>query len=394
MIHLGELLTSEDKSQSQVSGNLRKEIHNYSDRQEILYLKALASESDPVAIQKQLADEKAKIIKEQNFRNPANRLIEEELKYSRINKMKLLSDWRVIMRIAKVDEVRKLIELYMQNFERELDNKDAILQMLDKDIEEAEEHYNIALNNHFIHLKQLTILQDSRVKGLFKEFAKDIDELDLEFTKEMEEIDENFKEEQNEINRMRLMIEKEYDAKIEEVKRELNEISGSQVQKINEVYNRIQENIKKSATSDNSKFSGEMLEIRQRAEDKNKTDRDNIFSLNELEKTIAFKKKKVDRHNEELKQWKIKIKQNNEDWEAKNEALKSEKQKIMDAYKLLKRKLIIFRNNQREKLKKLVKNSWEAVTKLKEYIKLAEKILKLAEICRRLETERVSIYFI
>ena len=61
----------------------------------------------------------------------------------------------------------------------------------------------------------------------------------------------------------------------------------------------------------------------------------------------------------------------------------------MESYKSLKKKLIAFRNNQREKLKKLVKNSWDCITKLKEYIKLAEKILKLAEICRRLETERV-----
>ena len=42
--------------------------------------------------------------------------------------------------------------------------------MLDKDIEEAEDHYSIALRNHFIHIKQLTSLQDSRITGLFKEF--------------------------------------------------------------------------------------------------------------------------------------------------------------------------------------------------------------------------------
>ena len=44
--------------------------------------------------------------------------------------MKLHADWRTIMRISKIDEIRKLIELHMQSFERDLDNKDAILQML------------------------------------------------------------------------------------------------------------------------------------------------------------------------------------------------------------------------------------------------------------------------
>jgi hypothetical protein len=63
----------------------------------------------------------------------------------------------------------------------------------------------------------------------------------------------------------------------------------------------------------------------------------------------------------------------------------------MMSYRILKNKLIAFRNMQREKLKKLVKNSWDCVTKLKNNIKLAEKILKLAEISRRLEIQREKI---
>jgi len=390
MIHLGKLISSDDKKRTQQSGGLNKKIVYLEDRKKIFYLKPQVNENDP-QYAKLIAIEKNNILEQRNLRNHMSKLVEDELKISRINKLKLLSDWRVIMRIAKIDEIRKQLQLYFQNFERDLDNRDAILQMLDRDIEEAEEHYNIALNNHFIHIRQLTALQDSRIKGLFQEFAKDVDELDLEFTKEMEEIEENFKEEQNEINRMRTMIEREYNAKIDDVKRELNDLTNSQVQKINEIYSRIQDNIKKTGISDNNKFSGEMSEIRQKAEEKNKHDKDNISRLNELEKKIAFRKKKVDRHNEELKQWKIKIKQNNEDWELKNEALKIEKKKIMESYKSLKKKLINFRNDQREKLKKLVKNSWDCIIKLKEYIKLAEKILKLAEICRRLETERVKL---
>ena len=104
-----------------------------------------------------------------------------------------------------------------------------------------------------------------------------------------------------------------------------------------------------------------------------------------------MKQKKLEKKHEELKQLKVKIKQNNEDWEQKNESLKHEKEKIMNSYRVLKIKLIEFRNMQHEKLKKLVKNSWECETKLKNYIKLAEKILKLAEISRRLEIDKEKI---
>ena len=110
-----------------------------------------------------------------------------------------------------------------------------------------------------------------------------------------------------------------------------------------------------------------------------------------LKRKYLRRKKKVEKNNEELKTLKIKIKQNNEDWDLKNQSLKNEKEKIMKSYRILKDKLIAFRNNQREKLKKLVKNSWDCETKLKSYIKLAEKILKLAEISRRLEIEKEKI---
>ena len=120
-----------------------------------------------------------------------------------------------------------------------------------------------------------------------------------------------------------------------------------------------------------------MNDIKQKSDEKNRQDADGIERLNALEKEVNMKQKKLEKKNEELKQLKVKIKQNNEDWDQKNESLKREKEKIMNSYRILKSKLIEFRNMQHEKLKKLVKNSWECETKLKNYIKLAEKILKM-----------------
>jgi len=38
--------------------------------------------------------------------------------------------------------------------------------MLDKNLDEAEDQFQIALRNHLIHLEKLIALQDSRMKGL------------------------------------------------------------------------------------------------------------------------------------------------------------------------------------------------------------------------------------
>ena len=391
-IHLGKLLAAEAPAPVEPgTTGIKKITVTFPDHKEILYTKALMSElSGPDLLKRQQEDQlnrEAELEKRTHLKHK----FEEEMQYSRINRMKLLNDWRVIMRIAKIDEIRKYLTLYMQIFERDLDDKDAILQMLDRDISEAEDHYNIALTNHFIHIRQLVSLQDSRVKGLFKEFEGDVKNLENEFNDEFAEIKKQFEQEQNDILRMLNNITESYNKKIAKLNQDFQELKNSQIQKINEVYSHLQEAIKKAGTDVHNKFSNEMNDIRQKSDEKNKKDLEDIEHLNDLEKNVNLRQKKLEKKSEELKQLKVKLKQNNEDWDQKNENLKHEKEKIMNSYRILKTKLIEFRNNQHEKLKKLVKNSWECETKLKNYIKLAEKILKLAEISRRLEIDKEKI---
>jgi hypothetical protein len=50
-----------------------------------------------------------------------------------------------------------------------------------------------------------------------------------------------------------------------------------------------------------------------------------------------------------------------------------------------------FREEESRRLKELSNNSRNAVNKLKEYNALGERILKTAELCRRLETEKEKV---
>ena len=287
-IHLGALLKEEPPQ----PGTTKRVVVTYSDHKEILYPKALLSELTGPELEKRKLEDKREHDAQLVRKNHLQKIYEEELQHSRINRMKLLNDWRVIMRIAKIDEIRKYLTLYMQIFERDLDDKDAILQMLDRDITEAEEHYNIALTNHFIHVKQLMALQDSRIKGLFREFEKDVTELENEFGAEFEEIKKQFEQEQREILRMLNNIQETYNKKISKLNQDFQELKNSQIQKINEVYSHIQEAIKKAGTDVHNKFSNEMNDIKQKSDDKNRQDADGIEKLGALEKEVLAKKKK------------------------------------------------------------------------------------------------------
>ena len=376
---LGQLL----KGDIQQAGN-DKRIIIQENKKDIIHSVA-AIEMDDNFKKKKREDERF-------LQNRITNLVEEEIKFSRVNKIKLLNDWRIIMRIAKIDELRKDITLYLKNFNRDLDNKDAILQMIDADIDEAEEQYQIALNNHFIHLQQLTNLQDSRVKGLFKEFDKDVTELEGEFKQEFSQIKENFEDEQNEINKMLRFIQMEKDIKEQKQKENFRQMKENLLSAIKEKNTKTQEKIQKMTDNEVNIFNSELNDIKAKTKEKNQLDKNYIEELNKLDRDIASLKKKVDKLTETHKQLKTKIKQNQEDWDQKNKSLRDEKEKIMNSYKKLKEKMEAFRNNQREKLKTLDSNSFNCNMKLKEYISLSEKILRLAEICRRLETEREKIF--
>jgi hypothetical protein len=65
----------------------------------------------------------------------------EEQKMAHFNRMKILTHWRKVLRLAKTEQLKKDIQIFQQNHDREVDAKDAILQMLDRDLDEAEEQY-------------------------------------------------------------------------------------------------------------------------------------------------------------------------------------------------------------------------------------------------------------
>ena len=106
-IHLGKLLNSEVPPPVEPgTTGIKKMTVTFPDHREILYTKALLSELSGADLQKRQQEDQANREAEQEKRTHLKKKFEEEMQYSRINRMKLLNDWRVIMRIAKIDEIK------------------------------------------------------------------------------------------------------------------------------------------------------------------------------------------------------------------------------------------------------------------------------------------------
>ena len=107
-------------------------------------------------------------------------------------------------------------------------------------------------------------------------------------------------------------------------------------------------------------------------------------NIDTLMRECSIKKSKIDL-------LKLKILQHKKECQARNNALKKEKENISKNYQQLKEKMNRFREEEERRLKELTNNSRNAVEKLKQYLALGEKILKTAELCRRLETEKQKV---
>lgn len=103
--------------------------------------------------------------------------LDQELKFSRVNKLKIMNQWRTIMRLAKTESLKKDIEILAQCHERDVDRKDAILQMMSRDLEEAEDQYQMELSNHLTNVDKLIALHDSRLKTLEQYFRNELNSI-------------------------------------------------------------------------------------------------------------------------------------------------------------------------------------------------------------------------
>lgn len=71
--------------------------------------------------------------------------MQREKALTALNRSKVEAAWLRIMRLARVDELRREVEILAQQHERSVDRKDAMLQMLDLDLDKADEQLQVAV---------------------------------------------------------------------------------------------------------------------------------------------------------------------------------------------------------------------------------------------------------
>ena len=106
---------------------------------------------------------------------------------------------------------------------------------------------------------------------------------------------------------------------------------------------------------------------------------------------INMKTRAITRKKEQIAFVHQKIQQNMRECELRNGKLLDEKKKISHHYLALKQKMLAFRDEEGKRLSDLTLNAKDCMDSLNSYLRMGEKILKTAELCRKLETEREKV---
>ncbi|GIL94634.1 hypothetical protein Vretimale_863 [Volvox reticuliferus] len=314
-----------------------------------------------------------------------------EQRYAHLNGIKIHNQWRKIMRMAKVEELRREIEILSQNHEREVDRKDAIMQMLDRDLEEAEEQYSLAVRSHMLVVDNLLDLQYQRMRALEAEFAADLRYLEDEFETERTEIVNAHTRQRKDMGDMIAAMEGEFaDAEAElrqEYEAQREEIKNRNSEEYNVLKIQLEGIIEELEKS---------FELAHRAYLESTEHRTNTFrTLTKDDAKAALKierqMRKLVRLQEALQHWRTKIATNAREWEERNRALRNEKEIMARHYAKLKSSMDAFRSGQAERLKQLSLASSASMDSLRGKLAVADNILKLAELARKYETEQEKV---
>ncbi|KAF7247049.1 Dynein regulatory complex subunit 2 [Varanus komodoensis] len=341
--------------------------------------------------QKQLAEEEMNKKKEDMLAQFLKEKLAKEERNSTVNIHKINLQWRTVLREVKARELRKDIEILSQTFERVVDCKDSVVKSLAKDLAEAEAQYTHALRSHLHNIDQLLELQRCRLGYLDEDYHTELQALQKEFDTERKLIIQHHNQESRYIQDVLLAMEQnfadsEYEARLDfqstrdDVKnKNLEEKHYLRMQlegKVEELWKRFQQALRNyTEATEDRKLAFEALKAR----DEKST------------REIEMQMKKLQKMQDLIISLKNKIALHARESEEQNRRVREEKEVVLKQLQKLKSQMNRARAKARNNLAKLCRESSGTLKVLERVVEKAELILRLAEMCRRLESEEEKV---
>ncbi|XP_055553165.1 dynein regulatory complex subunit 2 [Falco cherrug] len=310
---------------------------------------------------------------------------------STLNLRKLNTQWRAVLREAKAKELHQDIEILSQTFTRVMDCKDSVIESLAKDLEEAEEQHAHALRGHLHNIDCLLELQRCRLMCLEEGYNAQLEALKMEFEAERRTILEQHEQENCHLRDVALAVEQNHAKNTHEAllnfQSARDDIKNKSLQE--KQYSRVQlggrlevlwEQFQKAMQSytEATKHQKIAFEALKQKDEKNSREIEmQAKKLQKLQDLVTATKSRIAAHLRES--------------EEQNRRMREEKERVLGQLQELRRELSRARAKAHSSLARLAVQSGTALKVLARVVRKAERILRLAEMCRRLETEEEKV---
>ncbi|CBY31781.1 unnamed protein product [Oikopleura dioica] len=319
-----------------------------------------------------------------------DKLAREE-KYSRLNNKKLIEKWRSIMRQSKSAELKKELQILSHTFERIMDRKDAVTQQLARDLEESEEQSRIATRAHQRNLQKLIEIQNAAVNDQQDRYHTEINMETSNFNETAQKYVDKTQKSDHDFDTMMCALEQTHIDRTSKLKQEFQSLRD-------EIKNNTQD--EKHALRISLEAAVEklfkMFQQAQKDYDNSTLERRKEFEKLQAKDAkssaeIELQMNKLAKIQENINIVKQKMVNNTKEYEEKHAGLKENKDHLQTHFRVLRTEMGKQRNKERELLTKLTLASEEALKRQKNIDQKASKILKIGEMCRKLETEEEQV---
>ncbi|KAM9321401.1 dynein regulatory complex subunit 2 [Gastrophryne carolinensis] len=341
--------------------------------------------------QKMLAEEEQNKKKEDMLMQFLKDKLAKEEQSSIINLNKLNVQWRAVLRQVKAKELRKDIEILSQTFERVVDCKNHVIKSLIKDVDESEEQYTHALRSHILNIDQLLELQRERLDLLQEEYQQELEAVQTEFDTERKMILEQKEKETLYLQNVMLAMEQntlesENDAKQEfhSMRDEIKNKSLEEKHSLRVILEGTVEELWKQVQQAQKNYMTATEERRIAFETLKEKDEKSA-------EEIARQMKKLQKIQDSINSLRNKISANAFESEQQNRQLREHKEVVHKQFQKLKQQMNQVRAAEHSRLTTMTVQSNAALKQLQRLIEKGEQILRLAEMCRKLETEEEKV---
>lgn len=314
-----------------------------------------------------------------------------EVKAGRMNRRKIVQNWRRLLQPNKLEELKGDIDILQKNYERALDRRDTQIRMLDRDLLIAENKHKQADEEYVKRGDILADIQQGRRRALDEQFTTGLEIIKTEFERERVEIVTKHMRDKRFLGQLMWEMQQEWNDVTAVQTNDFTERKNQQETVAEEEKNQVRfqlESLIEHLVSEIDKLRRRSrVDTLEMVEDFEKVRRECNDDDDAIKKNANYNNRK----KRELDEWKLKILNTSRECSERNNTLREEREAMNRHFHDLKSKMLRVREQEKSRLAELIHCSRDCIDSLKTKLEMGERIFKLAELNRKMESEREKL---